>query len=199
MNIQRRLGIEVCPRNRNKKVIQICHVTDATPASSRKIELSKSRAGIISFSFSPPPFPFFAFIFLPRNADFEMEVARLKRHFFFFCQEESSRNLVSLFSPSLLLLRYCCAHKYLNKITIRGKEVGLIFKKAPPCIKDYETTMVESGGNFLRDYSCEIVYREILKRRSTFLSFLAILIFFFFFVEENLRGKQFYAISTRRL
>lgn len=59
--------------------------------------------------------------------------------------------------------------------------------------------MVESGGNFLRDYSCEIVYREILKRRSTFLSFLAILIFFFFFVEENLRGKQFYAISTRRL
>lgn len=69
--------------------------------------------------------------------------------------------------------------------------MGLIFKKAPPCIKDYETTMVESGGNFLRDYSCEIVYREILKRRSTFLSFLAILIFFFFLLKKIYEANNF--------
>lgn len=43
--------------------------------------------------------------------------------------------------------------------------MGLIFKKAHPCIKDYETTMVESGGNFPPDYSHEIVYREILKKK----------------------------------
>lgn len=161
MNIQWRAGIEVCPRNRNKKVIQICHVTDTTPASpSRKIELSKSRAGIISF---PLSFPFSRPHFSStENADFEMKVARLKRHFFsfffffFFAKVNPLETLFLPFSPF--------AHKYLNKITIRGKEVGLIFKKAHPCIKDYETTMVESGGNFPPDYSREIVYREILKK-----------------------------------
>lgn len=100
MNIQWRAGIEVCPRNRNKKVIQICHVTDTTPASpSRKIELSKSRAGIISF---PLSFPFSRPHFSStENADFEMKVAKIKTSFLFFllfllfCEGESSRNLVS--------------------------------------------------------------------------------------------------------
>lgn len=126
-----------------------------------KLNFQNPARGLFLFRSAPPPSPFFALIFLPRNADFEMEVARLKRHFFpfFFCEGESSRNLASLFSP----FSPFAAHKYLNKITIRGKEVGLIFKKAPPCIKDYETTMVKSGGNFLRDYSCEIVYRERIK------------------------------------
>lgn len=126
-----------------------------------KLNFQNPARGLFLFRSPPPPSPFFALIFLPRNADFEMEVARLKRHFFpfFFCEGESSRNLASLFSP----FSPFAAHKYLNKITIRGKEVGLIFKKAPPCIKDYETTMVKSGGNFLRDYSCEIVYRERIK------------------------------------
>lgn len=132
MNIQWRVGggregrIEVFPRgNRNKKVVQICRVADAP---SRKIELSKSRAGIMS----PPPFPFsapFHFSFHNSRRFREMEVARLKRHF--------SKPCLSFFSPP----RHCCAHKYLNKITIRRKEAGLIFKKAPPCIKDYGTTM----------------------------------------------------------
>lgn len=110
----------------------------------------------LSFPFSRPHFS------STENADFEMKVARLKRHFFsfffffFFAKVNPLETLFLPFSPF--------AHKYLNKITIRGKEVGLIFKKAHPCIKDYETTMVESGGNFPPDYSREIVYREILKK-----------------------------------
>lgn len=111
----------------------------------------------LSFPFSRPHFS------STENADFEMKVARLKRHFFsfffffFFAKVNPLETLFLPFSPF--------AHKYLNKITIRGKEVGLIFKKAHPCIKDYETTMVESGGNFPPDYSREIVYREILKKK----------------------------------
>lgn len=164
MNIQWRLGIEVCPRNRNKKVIQICHVTDTTPAPSRKIELSKSRAGIISFSFSPSSFSFFRPHLSSTQRRFRNGSCAIKTSFFsFFSFAKVNPLETSLLSSPLLPFSPFAAHKYLNKITIRGKEVGLIFKKAPPCIKDYETTMVKSGGNFLRDYSCEIVYRERIK------------------------------------
>lgn len=164
MNIQWRLGIEVCPRNRNKKVIQICHVTDTTPAPSRKIELSKSRAGIISFSFSPSSFSFFRPHLSSTQRRFRNGSCAIKTSFFsFFSFAKVNPLETSFLSSPLLPFSPFAAHKYLNKITIRGKEVGLIFKKAPPCIKDYETTMVKSGGNFLRDYSCEIVYRERIK------------------------------------
>lgn len=164
MNIQWRLGIEVCPRNRNKKVIQICHVTDTTPAPSRKIELSKSRAGIISFSFFPSSFSFFRPHLSSTQRRFRNGSCAIKTSFFsFFSFAKVNPLETSLLSSPLLPFSPFAAHKYLNKITIRGKEVGLIFKKAPPCIKDYETTMVKSGGNFLRDYSCEIVYRERIK------------------------------------
>lgn len=129
-----------------------------------KLNFQNPARGLFLFRSPPPPSPFFALIFLPRNADFEMEVARLNRHFFpFFFFAKVNPLETSLLSSPLLPFSPFAAHKYLNKITIRGKEVGLIFKKAPPCIKDYETTMVKSGGNFLRDYSCEIVYRERIK------------------------------------
>ena len=115
------------------------------------------------YFFSPSPFPFLALISLPPKTPIsKWKLQRLKRHFFsfffffFFAKVNPLETLFLPFSPF--------AHKYLNKITIRGKEVGLIFKKAHPCIKDYETTMVESGGNFPPDYSREIVYREILKK-----------------------------------